>query len=237
MTNLSINLNKIALIRNARGSDMPNLLKVAFDCERFGADGITVHPRPDERHIKYSDCYDLKENIETELNIEGYPDDRFMKMIEEVRPDQVTLVPDKPEALTSTHGWDTITNAQFLSSIVAQLKSYGCRVSIFIDPIEQYIEGASAVGAHRIELYTGPYAHLFNDKKSSVLQSYKNAADFAHAIGLAVNAGHDLNLENLPLLKKEIPYLAEVSIGHALVCDAIYMGLEKTIQCYKMALE
>jgi len=236
MTVLSVNINKIALIRNSRGDDYPNLLQVAKDCESFGAQGITVHPRPDERHIKYSDCYELKENIKTELNIEGYPNEKFLQLIQEVRPHQVTLVPDLPNALTSDNGWDTISNASFLRDIIFEIKKTGARVSLFIDPIEQLIEGAADVRADRIEYYTGPYAKIFNDNPEHAIRKYAQTAIFANHLGLGINAGHDLNLKNLKFFKNHIPHLAEVSIGHALFCDALYYGLENTIQMYRRCL-
>lgn len=237
MTVLSVNINKIALIRNSRGDNYPNLLQVAKDCESFGAQGITVHPRPDERHIKYSDCYELKENISTELNIEGYPNQKFLKMIKEVRPHQVTLVPDLPGALTSDSGWDTIANASFLRDVIYEIKQSGARVSLFIDPIEQYIEGAADVQADRIEYYTGPYAKIFITNPNRAINKYAQTAKFVEQLGLKVNAGHDLNLKNLKHFKDNIPNLAEVSIGHAIVCDALYYGLENTIQMYRRCLD
>jgi len=237
MTKLSVNINKIALIRNSRGSDYPNLVQVAKDCERFGAQGITVHPRPDERHVKFSDCPELKEVVTTEFNIEGYPSEQFIEMCLNVRPHQVTLVPDPPGALTSDKGWDTITNASFLRDVVYELKRSGARVSLFIDPIEQLIEGAADISADRIEFYTGPYAHIFKDNPEHAVRKYKQTAPYAHQLGLAINAGHDLNLYNLKYFRQNIPNLAEVSIGHALICDAIYLGLENTIQLYRRCLE
>lgn len=236
MTVLSVNINKIALIRNSRGDDYPNLLQVAKDCESFGAQGITVHPRPDERHIKYADCYELKENISTELNIEGYPNQKFLQMIQEVRPQQVTLVPDLPGALTSDNGWDTISNASFLREVIYEIKKTGARVSLFIDPIEQLIEGAADVQADRIEYYTGPYAKIFSENPEHAIRKYKQTAHFVEQLGMKINAGHDLNLKNLKFFKDNIPNLAEVSIGHAIVCDALYYGLENTIQMYRRCL-
>jgi pyridoxine 5-phosphate synthase len=236
MAHLSININKIALIRNSRGANQPNLIQFALDCERFGAQGITVHPRPDGRHIKYQDCYDLKKTIHTELNIEGYPTRDFIDMILKVRPAQVTLVPDPPEALTSDQGWDTIAHAAMLRDIIIELKRSGARVSLFIDPIEQLIEGAADVGADRIEYYTGPYAHIFPQAPEHAIQQYASTAHFAHQVGLGINAGHDLNLSNLRYFKERIPQLLEVSIGHAVVCDALYFGIENTIQMYRRCL-
>ncbi len=232
MTQLSININKIATLRNARGGDNPNVVQVAKDCERFGAQGITVHPRPDERHITTQDVYDLKEVVTTEYNIEGYPDDRFMKIIEEVRPAQATLVPDPPDVLTSNAGWDTIKNQSMLSEIIAQIKGWGVRTSIFIEPESELMDGAKACGTDRVELYTEMYASKYPKGKEAAVADYKRSADHAHSIGLGLNAGHDLDLKNLKFLKEQIPYLEEVSIGHALVCDALYYGLENTIQMY-----
>jgi pyridoxine 5-phosphate synthase len=237
MTRLSINLNKIALIRNARGSNLPDLIQVAKDCERFGADGITVHPRPDERHIRYADCHDLKPVVKTEFNIEGYPSPKWVQLVREIKPAQATLVPDPPDALTSDTGWDTLKNKYFLQEIISEIKSEGIRVSLFIDPIEQFIEGAKTVGADRIELYTGPFAHLFTTNPEKSIETYIPAARYAHEIGLGINAGHDLNLNNLSFFSRQIPYLSEVSIGHALVSDALYYGLENVIMMYKRQLE
>lgn len=237
MTVLSININKVALVRNARGADMPNLLQFALDCERFGAQGITVHPRPDGRHIRYRDCFELKEHIQTELNIEGYPTPDFLDMVSKVKPAQVTLVPDAPDALTSDQGWDTIRHKEMLKDIIAELKSYGCRVSLFIDPFEQLIEGAAEIGSDRIEYYTGPYAHVFPDAPELAIAAYAETAPFAHQIGLGINAGHDLNLKNLRYFKENIPNLAEVSIGHAVICDALYYGIENTIRLYRRCLD
>lgn len=236
MTRLSVNINKIALIRNARGTDFPNLVSIAKDIQRFGADGITVHPRPDERHVKYADCYDLKEEVYTEFNIEGYPDKRFMQMISDVRPEQVTLVPDKPGALTSDNGWDTPNYTSFLQDIIAELHEYGARVSLFLNPDNAIIEGAKKCNADRIELYTGPYALNYSINAENAVKSYAEAAYYAQSIDLAVNAGHDLNLLNLAYLKVHIPHLAEVSIGHALTVDALYFGFQNTIQMYKAKL-
>jgi pyridoxine 5-phosphate synthase len=237
MTRLSVNLNKIALIRNARGSNLPDLIQVAKDCERFGADGITVHPRPDERHIRYADCHDLKPVVTTEFNIEGYPSPKWVELVKQIKPAQATLVPDPPDALTSDTGWDTLKNKAFLQEIISEIKSEGIRVSLFIDPIEQFIEGAKAVGADRIELYTGPFAHLFNSNPQKSIEAYIPAAGYAHKIGLGINAGHDLNLDNLAFFHQHIPKLDEVSIGHALVSDALYYGLENVIMMYKRQLE
>ena len=232
MTKLSININKVATLRNARGGNLPDLLKVAQDCERFGAQGITVHPRPDERHIRYADARQLKPLITTEFNIEGYPNAKWLELVEETRPTQATLVPDTEDQLTSDHGWDTIQHADFLKTTIARLKAAGCRVSLFIEPDERLIAGAKAVGADRIELYTGPYAWNYADNRDQAIADFVKAAAFAKSEGLGINAGHDLNLDNLRFLKSSIPFIDEVSIGHALFCDAIYYGLENTIQLY-----
>jgi len=231
-TRLSVNINKVALLRNAREGKLPNLVQVAMDCERFGAEGITVHPRPDERHIKYKDVYDLKPIVTTEFNIEGYPDERFLKMVLEVKPHQCTLVPDPPGVLTSNAGWDTIKHGDFLKQTIAKLKYAGIRVSLFVETDEQMIRHAATTGAHRIELYTGPYADQFYLNPSSSIIPYIIASKIAGELGLGLNAGHDLNLDNLKFLKQNLPNLLEVSIGHALICDALYYGLENTIQLY-----
>lgn len=232
MTKLSVNINKIALIRNSRGSNYPDLLKVAADCEEFGAHGITVHPRPDQRHIKYSDIPALKSIVTTEFNIEGYPSDDFMTLVLKNKPDQCTLVPDPPGALTSDNGWDTITHQYFLKDIVSKLQDKGIRVSLFIDPILERLLAAKESGAERIEFYTGPYAHDFNTDKLNAIQPFETAASLCEEIGLGINAGHDLNLDNLHFFKTHVPHLLEVSIGHAIVCDALYFGLKNTIQMY-----
>jgi pyridoxine 5-phosphate synthase len=232
VTRLSVNINKIATLRNARGGNNPDVLKAALDCERFGAEGITVHPRPDERHIRYADVVALKPLVKTEFNIEGYPDERFIRLVMDVRPAQATLVPDKPDAITSNAGWDTVTHATYLADIVTELKSAGVRVSIFVDPIGAMAEGAAKVGADSIELYTEPYAHHFHRDRASAVKPYVECAHVARAAGLGLNAGHDLDLKNLKFLKDNIPYLDEVSIGHALICDALYLGLENAIQLY-----
>lgn len=237
MTRLSVNINKFATLRNARGGNNPDLVKVALDCERFGAQGITVHPRPDERHIRYADVLALKKVVKTEFNIEGFPDERYLKIIQEVRPAQATLVPDPPDAITSNAGWDTVKHAKFLIDICHQLKSYGVRVSVFVDPQPIMVEGASAVGADRIELYTEPYAREFLLNADIAVKPYAESLRIAKNVGLGVNAGHDLDLYNLRFLKDALPTLDEVSIGHALVCDALYLGLENTIQLYKKALK
>lgn len=237
MTQLSVNINKFATLRNARGGNNPDLVQVAKDCERFGAQGITVHPRPDERHITKKDVYDLKEVVTTEFNIEGYPDDRFMKIVEEVKPTQATLVPDPPDVLTSNAGWDTIQNESKLAEIIAQLKSWGIRTSIFIEPEHHSMDGAKKCGTDRVELYTEMYASAYHDNRASAIEAYVSSAEHAHSIGLELNAGHDLDLKNLSFFKESIPFIREVSIGHALVCDALYYGLENTIQMYRRALQ
>ena len=232
MTRLSVNINKFATLRNARGGDNPNLVQIAKDCERFGAQGITVHPRPDERHITTRDVHDLKEIVTTEFNIEGYPDGRFLKIIEEIKPTQATLVPDPPNVLTSSAGWDTIKNEHMLRGVVSQIKSHGIRTSIFIEPINNMMDGAKKCETDRVELYTEKYASAHKSDPLDAVESYKIASDHAKKIGLELNAGHDLDLTNLKFLKQQIPYLKEVSIGHALVCDALYFGLENTIRMY-----
>ncbi|MEQ9402482.1 MAG: pyridoxine 5'-phosphate synthase [Cyclobacteriaceae bacterium] len=232
MTKLSVNINKIATLRNARGGNNPNLITVAQDCERFGAQGITVHPRPDERHITRNDVYELREVVTTEFNIEGYPDERFMKIIEDIRPAQATLVPDPPDVLTSNAGWDTVEKEEFLMKTIARLKDWGVRTSIFIEPEKKMMDGALKCGSDRVELYTEMYASSYHNGKESAIKAYKASADHAHEIGLGINAGHDLDLNNLKYLVQTLPYVDEVSIGHALFCDAIYYGLENTIQLY-----
>jgi pyridoxine 5-phosphate synthase len=237
MTRLSVNINKVATLRNARGGNNPNVLQVALDCERFGAQGITVHPRPDERHIRYRDVVDLKPRIRTEFNIEGYPDERFLELVEQVRPAQATLVPDGPHVLTSNAGWDTVAHARFLSGVITKIKSWGVRVSLFVNPDLAMVTGARLAGADRIELYTEPYARGYPENPSEAVGAYVAAAAHAHDLQLGINAGHDLDLHNLRFLKQSIPYLDEVSIGHALICDALYFGLENTIQLYLRQLE
>ena len=233
MAKLSVNINKIATIRNARGGNNPDILQVARDCEKFGADGITVHPRPDERHIRYQDVRDLKPILTTEFNIEGYPQKSFIDLVLEVRPTQVTLVPDSPEQLTSNHGWDTHKNYVFLTEIVKEFKEKGIRTSIFVDPVPQMIELSAKLGADRVELYTEPYASAYPKGKEMAAQPFVDAAQVAHNCGLGLNAGHDLSLENLRYLIERIPFIDEVSIGHALICDALYLGLNETIKQYK----
>lgn len=237
MTKLSVNINKIATIRNARGGNTPNVVQVAIDCERFGADGITIHPRPDERHITTQDVYDLKEVVTTEFNIEGYPDDRYMRLIEETRPTQATLVPDPPHVLTSNAGWDTVQHQQLLTELVAEFRLKGVRSSIFVDTQLRNIEYAAKCGVDRIELYTGPFAENYEFNPEKAVSAYVEAAELALSLGLEINAGHDLSLDNLKFFKHSIPFLAEVSIGHALISDALYLGLENTIQRYKLLLE
>jgi len=232
MTKLSVNINKIATIRNARGGQTPNVVQVAMDCERFGAQGITVHPRPDERHITGQDVVDLAKVVTTEFNIEGYPDQRYMDMIERIRPAQATLVPDPPHVLTSNAGWDTKANEQQLKELIDQIHSWGVRTSIFVDTNLQNIEYAAKTGVNRVEFYTGPYAEQFSSGKEKAIEPYVIAAKRALELGLELNAGHDLNQENLRFFKQAIPELAEVSIGHALISDALYLGLENTIQRY-----
>ncbi len=232
MTRLSVNINKIALIRNARGGNLPNLLQVAQDIEKFGAQGITVHPRPDERHIRYSDIPALKKVVTTEFNIEGRPISRFMEMVLAHPPHQCTLVPDAPDALTSDGGWDTVAQASHLKEIVGQLKAKGIRVSLFLDTEERFVEGAKEVGADRIEFYTGHYAQGYASDPAAAVSSHVRCAQLAHELGLGVNAGHDLNLDNLRYYAQQVEPLLEVSIGHALVCDALYYGLGKTIEMY-----
>ncbi|QIP17510.1 pyridoxine 5'-phosphate synthase [Spirosoma aureum] len=236
MTRLSVNINKIATIRNARGGNNPNLVQVALDCERFGAQGITVHPRPDERHIRYQDVLDLKEVVTTEFNIEGNPDERFIELVKRVKPEQVTLVPDAPDAITSNAGWDTIRHADHLRRLVDTFQSDGIRVSIFVDADERMVEGAKAVGSDRIELYTEPYAAHYVDNRDMAIAPFVRAARKANELGIELNAGHDLSLENLRFFDEQIPGLKEVSIGHALICDALYFGLENTIQMYLRCL-
>ena len=234
---LSVNVNKVALLRNSRGANLPDLRQVAIDCEKFGAEGITVHPRPDERHIRYSDVPILKEITTTEFNIEGNPIDRFLELTLDNKPHQCTLVPDSPDQLTSDTGWDTVKNEGFLTDTIAMLHENNIRVAIFIDPIEKFIEGAKKVGADRIEFYTGPYAHDFDKDPKKAIEPYARCAKLCNEIGLGINAGHDLNLDNLKYFKDNIPNLLEVSIGHALISDAMYLGLEKTINMYLNCLK
>jgi pyridoxine 5-phosphate synthase len=237
MTKLSVNINKIATLRNARGGNLPDLIKVALDCERFGAEGITVHPRPDERHIRYSDVRELKPLLSTEFNIEGFPSDKFIQLVLEVQPAQVTLVPDPPDAITSNAGWDTIKNEKKLREIINIFKSKEIRTSIFVDPVPEMVKNALQTGTDRVELYTESYAVHFNSNKNEAIASFTEAARIANTIGLGINAGHDLNLDNLNYFYKNIPGLLEVSIGHALICDALYYGLENVIQLYLRQLK
>lgn len=236
-TRLSVNINKIATLRNSRGGNNPDLIKVAADCERFGAEGITVHPRPDERHIRYSDVYELKKIVTTEFNIEGNPlEDKFMKLVLDVKPEQVTLVPDDPGQLTSNHGWDTITKAAYLTETIATFKKAGIRVSIFVDPVPEMVAAAKATGTDRVELYTEAYAAHYQENRDAAVKNYIAAAKVAGEVGLGLNAGHDLDLHNLNFFARSIPSLLEVSIGHALISDALYYGLENTIQMYRRQL-
>ncbi len=237
MTNLSVNINKIALLRNARGGKLPDLVQVAKDCESFGAQGITVHPRPDERHIRYSDIEPLKAIVTTEFNIEGNPTPRFLEMVLKHRPHQCTLVPDAPQALTSDSGWDTVKHEAFLKDVIAQLQEAGIRVSIFCDPEARYVEGAKKTGTDRIELYTGPFAEEFPHTPKQAVAPYTAAAKLATELGLGINAGHDLNLHNLRFFQENVPNLLEVSIGHALIADSLYLGLEETIGRYLECLQ
>jgi len=237
MTKLSVNINKIATLRNARGGNLPDLIKTAINCERFGAEGITVHPRPDERHIRYQDVRDLKPLLKTEFNIEGYPSERFIQLVLDVKPDQVTLVPDPPDAITSNAGWDTIKNKALLIEIISIFKTAGIRTSIFVDPVIGMVKNAAQTGTDRIELYTESYALYFEKGKENALKPFKEAAMVAVEEGLGLNAGHDLNLENLSYFNRNVPGLLEVSIGHALICDALYFGLENTIQMYLKQLK
>ncbi len=237
MTTLSVNINKIATLRNARGGNVPDVLKVALDCERFGADGITVHPRPDERHIRYADVTALKPILTTEFNIEGYPSPDFIRLVKSVQPAQVTLVPDPPGALTSNAGWDTKRNLDFLREVVADFKQAGIRVSIFVDTNLENIEYAAKTGTDRVELYTEPYAAEYAQNHAKAVAPFVEAARRARELGLGLNAGHDLSLENLAYLHENIPWMDEVSIGHALIADALYLGLAETIKRYKEALK
>lgn len=233
MTRLSVNINKVATLRNARGGNVPNVLQVALDCERFGADGITVHPRPDERHIRYNDVRELRPLLTTEFNIEGYPCERFIDLVLEVVPDQVTLVPDPPEVLTSSAGWDTVKHQDFLRPLIARFKEKGIRVSVFVEADPTMVKHAALAGADRVELYTEPYASHYPENPQQAVSAFVSAANAAKEVGLGLNAGHDLSLDNLAFLCQEIPFLDEVSIGHALIADALYLGLEETIRRYQ----
>ncbi len=232
MTRLSVNINKIATLRNARGGNIPDVQKVAVDCEQFGAQGITVHPRPDERHIRLSDVELLKPLVTTEFNIEGYPSESFMELVTRVKPDQVTLVPDPPEALTSSAGWDTLKHQNYLKEVIGEFQRHGIRTSIFIGTEARLIEGAAKTGTNRVELYTEPYASHYPLDAAAAIKPFLEAATVARDLGLELNAGHDLSLENLRYMKLQIPWLKEVSIGHALIADALYYGLQNTIQMY-----
>lgn len=232
MTKLSVNINKVATLRNARGGNNPDVLRVAADCERFGAQGITVHPRPDERHIRYQDVRDLRPRVVTEFNIEGNPIDKFTALVLEVRPHQVTLVPDGHDQLTSNHGWDTVENRTFLTDIVGRFKEAGIRTSIFVDANQRMVQAASECGADRVELYTEPYAANYARNRDEAIRPFVDAATAAREAGLGLNAGHDLSLENLAFFHQTIPWTDEVSIGHAIICDALYLGLQETIRRY-----
>jgi len=237
MTRLSVNINKIATLRNSRGGNTPNVLETAINCQNFGAQGITVHPRPDERHIRRQDVYDIKPHITTEFNIEGYPDEDFIQLVIAVKAHQVTLVPDVITQVTSDHGWDTQANLQFLKEVVSRFNAEGIRTSIFVDPEASAIEGAKEAGANRVELYTEPFAQMYPIDPIASVSPYREASIFAHQLGLGVNAGHDLSLKNLRFFHDHVPYLDEVSIGHALIADALYMGLRNTIQDYLSCLK
>ncbi|MCB9251474.1 MAG: pyridoxine 5'-phosphate synthase [Flavobacteriales bacterium] len=236
MIKLSVNINKVATIRNARGGKVPDLIKFAVDCQRFGADGITVHPRPDERHIRYQDVYDLKPVVNTEFNIEGKPSEKFMELVLDVKPDQVTLVPDSDDAITSNAGWDVKANVQFLTEIIRTLKGEGIRTSIFLDPVVERVVDASLTGVDRIELYTEYYAVQYHTDRVQAVKAYTEAAQKGLELGLGINAGHDLDLKNLHYFSCEVPGLMEVSIGHALISDSLYLGIENSIQMYKHEL-
>lgn len=236
MTKLSVNINKIATLRNARGGDNPNVVKVASDCETYGADGITVHPRPDERHIRRKDVFDLRGVLKTEFNIEGYPSNEFIDLALKAKPAQVTLVPDKPDQLTSNAGWDTKTNLEFLSEVLDTFKKAGIRTSVFVETDLEMLDYAAKAGTDRVELYTEPYAAMYEKNREVAIAPFLTAAKHARSLGLGLNAGHDLSLVNLAYMHENIPWLDEVSIGHALICDALYLGLEKTIEEYKNCL-
>jgi len=237
MARLSVNINKIATLRNSRGGTMPSVTEAAVKCQQFGAEGITVHPRPDERHIRYADARELKSLVTTEYNIEGYPDPRFIDLVLEIQPDQVTLVPDSPTAITSNSGWDTLKHHDFLKEVIARFQQKGIRVSLFTGTEPEMIEGAAKVGADRVELYTEPYATQYPEDREKAIAPFVLAAKAAEDLGLGLNAGHDLSLENLRYFDRNIPNLLEVSIGHALISDALYLGLEETIRRYKGCLE
>lgn len=237
MTKLSVNINKIATLRNARGGNMPNVVQVAKDAEKFGAQGITIHPRPDERHIRYQDAYDLKKIVTTEFNIEGNPIDSFLELVLAIKPTQATLVPDAIGAITSNAGWDTVKHKVYLREVISELKRNGIRTSIFVDPTLEMVAGAAETGADRIELYTENFAHQYGLGNNEAVKPYTQCAEFAHELGLGVNAGHDLSLQNIQFFKQNVPHLLEVSIGHALVCEALYEGLESVIQHYLTKLK
>lgn len=236
MTRLSVNINKVATLRNARGENIPDVVRFAIDCERFGAQGITVHPRPDERHITHKDVYDLRKVVTTEFNIEGYPSDDFMRMVIEVAPEQVTLVPDAPGVLTSNAGWDVLVNSEFLTGIVTRLRQAGIRSSIFVDADPIQVKEAARIGADRVELYTKPYADLYPENPEEAVAAFAEASSEALKRGIGLNAGHDLNLQNLSFFQKHLPLLDEVSIGHAIISDALYLGIERTIREYLSCL-
>jgi pyridoxine 5-phosphate synthase len=237
MTRLSININKFATLRNSRGGNNPDVVKAAIDAQRFGADGVTIHPRPDERHIRYADAYAIKKIINTEFNIEGNcREQKFIDLVLDVKPDQVTLVPDDPGQITSNHGWDTIKHADYLKQIITVFKKAGVRVSIFVDPVEEMVKGAALTGTDRVELYTEGYATAFHSDPQKAVAPYIRAAAKAKSLGMGINAGHDLDLDNLQYFVKSIPWLDEVSIGHALICDALYLGFENAVQLYKRQL-
>ncbi|RAJ14675.1 pyridoxine 5'-phosphate synthase [Olleya aquimaris] len=237
MTKLSVNINKIATLRNSRGGDIPNVVQFAKDVQRFGAEGVTIHPRPDERHIRYQDAYDLKPVVYTEYNIEGNPIPKFMDMVLELQPTQVTLVPDAVDAITSNSGWDTIKNKDFLVDVINQFKDKGIRTSIFVDPDLKQIEGAKATGTDRIELYTEAFAHQYSLGNQKAIEPYTKCAELANSLGLGVNAGHDLSLDNIQFFKQHIPGLLEVSIGHALIAESLYLGIENVVNMYKNKLK
>ncbi len=237
MTRLSVNVNKVATLRNARGGDVPNVLQVALDCQSFGADGITVHPRPDERHIRYQDVRELGAALTKEFNVEGYPSRTFLDLVSSVKPDQVTLVPDPPDALTSNAGWDTMKESSLLKEVAQELRPLGIRLSLFIETDERMIEAAAETGTDRVELYTEPYARNYPKDPEKAVRPFVEAASKAHEAGLGLNAGHDLDVENLNFFAQKVPYLEEVSIGHALIADALYYGMENTIQLYKRKIE
>ena len=237
MTKLSVNINKVATVRNARGGNNPNVLQVAIDCEKFGAQGITVHPRPDERHIRYQDVRDIRPAITTEFNIEGNPIGKYVDLVLEVKPTQVTLVPDADNQITSNHGWDTKENKGFLTDIIGRFKEAGIRTSIFVDPDEEMVAAAKETGSDRVELYTEPYAAGYATDRDEAIKPFIAAAQVARQVGLGLNAGHDLSLQNLTFFHRNIPWLDEVSIGHALVCDALYMGFDSTIKAYLACLK